>query len=224
MIYITGDTHGSISKLIEFQEGKELTKNDYVIVAGDFGLVWSNSDAEMYQRELLDNAKFTTLFVDGNHENFNLLNNFPVVKFMGGKAHKISNSIYHLMRGEVFEIDGKKIFCMGGAVSVDKAKRVKGVSWWSEELPNGKDFNRAIENLLGCGNEVDYVVSHSAPLGVESLMFGHGSRVHNRLAKFFEYVIRQDIKYNHWYFGHYHSDICFDSNHTMVKERMIKIA
>ena len=44
-IYITGDMHGEIgiSKFNSnnFPEGKTLTKDDYVIVLGDFGLVWN---------------------------------------------------------------------------------------------------------------------------------------------------------------------------------------
>ena len=45
-IFITGDTHGStdISKLglSRFWEAERLTKNDYVIILGDFGLIWDN--------------------------------------------------------------------------------------------------------------------------------------------------------------------------------------
>jgi len=42
MIYITGDTHGDWMSRLNvhaFQEQKEMTKDDYVIIAGDFG-VW----------------------------------------------------------------------------------------------------------------------------------------------------------------------------------------
>jgi len=50
LIYVTGDTHQGhdIHKLkkSEFPEGYELTKNDYVIVAGDCGLVWYNRPDE----------------------------------------------------------------------------------------------------------------------------------------------------------------------------------
>lgn len=69
MIYVTGDTHGalSINKLSsdEFPQGKELTKNDYVIICGDFGLVWNNNGEDYWWRRWLDNKPWTTLFVDG---------------------------------------------------------------------------------------------------------------------------------------------------------------
>ena len=41
----------------------------------------------------------------------------------------ISDSICHLMRGQVFDIDGKTFFTFGGGNSIDKAWRTPGVSW-----------------------------------------------------------------------------------------------
>lgn len=44
MIYVTGDIHGNPRRFNtdNFPEQKEMTKDDYVIILGDFGLVWSN--------------------------------------------------------------------------------------------------------------------------------------------------------------------------------------
>ena len=76
MIYVTGDVHGmeEFSKLHRFAgEHPELTLDDYVIVAGDFGAVWSErtlAENMWYYKDL----PFTVLFVDGNHENFGMLN------------------------------------------------------------------------------------------------------------------------------------------------------
>ena len=126
-IYVTGDLHGhiDISKLNmkNFSDQKHLTKKDYLIICGDFGLIWNNSNQELYWRKWLENKNFTTLFCDGNHENHVLLNKYPIEQWNGGKIHRISNSIIHLMRGQVFIIDGLKFFVMGGAVSVDKEFR-----------------------------------------------------------------------------------------------------
>jgi hypothetical protein len=77
--------------------------------------------------EWLSKQPWTTLFVDGNHENFPRLYQFPVKDFHGGKAAQINDKIWHLKRGEVFEICGKKIFAMGGATSVDKDQRITSV-------------------------------------------------------------------------------------------------
>ena len=43
MIYITGDTHGEFKYRFNtenFPEQREMTKDDYVIICGDFGGVW----------------------------------------------------------------------------------------------------------------------------------------------------------------------------------------
>ena len=50
MIYITGDIHGDPRRLSMecFPEQKEMTKDDYVIICGDFGLVWE----KVYTRDI----------------------------------------------------------------------------------------------------------------------------------------------------------------------------
>ena len=89
MIYITGDCHGEFNKFstTAFPEQKQMTKKDIVIVCGDFGGIWDtdkNSQHESYWLKWLDEKPFTTVFVDGNHENFSRLNNdFETIEFCG---------------------------------------------------------------------------------------------------------------------------------------------
>ena len=151
MIYITGDTHipVDIGKLStkRFPEQKEMTKSDYVIICGDFGGVWDGSNEEKYWIKWLKNKKFTTLFVDGNHENFDMLYNLSTVEFCSGKAHKVDDGIYHLIRGEAYNIDGKKFFVFGGASSHDKEHRTEGKNWWKDEMPREQEYSNAENNL-----------------------------------------------------------------------------
>lgn len=124
MIYITGDCHSNFERFNEenFSIQKEMTKDDYVIICGDFGGVWTFEEESSREKEVLDwlNEKnFTTLFVDGNHENFTRLYNYPVEEWHGGKVHKIRDSVLHLMREEIFEINNNKILTFGGAKSHD---------------------------------------------------------------------------------------------------------
>ena len=73
MIYITGDTHGEIDigKLSSknFPQGNSLTKDDYIIILGDFGFIWKNESdkTEEYWMKWFKNKPWTTLFIDGNH-------------------------------------------------------------------------------------------------------------------------------------------------------------
>lgn len=130
-----------------------------MIICGDFGGVWdrdASGKKETWWLDWLENRPFTTLFVDGNHENFDRLYSYPVEMWNGGKVHKIRPSVIHLMRGQVYRIDGKKIFSFGGARSHDisggilepedpdyaqKKKqldqgwepyRINHVSWWAQ--------------------------------------------------------------------------------------------
>ena len=224
MIYITGDLHGGIdiSKLNvkNFPQQKLLDKDDYVIVTGDFGLVWDESKEEMFWRNWLHERNFVILFIDGNHENFDLLNKFPVKQWNGGKVHFINDSIIHLMRGQVYTIDGYKFFTMGGATSIDKHRRVEGKSWWKEEIPSRKEIDEALDNLDRNNWCVDYVISHTTSMRI---MQERGYiKENNVLNKFFD-MLEKELKYKHWYFGHFHDDVKIDEKHTMIYNEIIKL-
>ena len=122
-IFITGDTHGDVKRfsMESFPEQKEMTKDDFVVILGDFGLIWEKEETkdEKYWLDWLEKKSFTTLFIDGNHENHARLSAFPVSEWHGGKVHKIRPSVIHLMRGEVYDIDGARCFAFGGAPSHD---------------------------------------------------------------------------------------------------------
>ena len=123
MIYATGDLHGNSLRFQPqyFPEQAEMTKDDYMIVCGDFGCVWNGDKRYAPKLERLVALPFTVLFVDGNHENFDALGEYPVEQWHGGKVHKIRPHVIHLMRGQAFELQGRTFFTMGGAQSHDIA-------------------------------------------------------------------------------------------------------
>ena len=100
-IFITGDTHGDFSRLLPaaFHEQRDLTKEDYLILCGDFGGVWDGGDAEQQWLDWLETRSFTTLFVSGNHENYDLLRNYSISQWHGGLVQAIRPSVLHLMPG-----------------------------------------------------------------------------------------------------------------------------
>ena len=107
MIYITGNTHGDINRF-ETEQTKKFTSEDYLIICGDFGFIWNGGKREEKQLEILSQKPYTILFVDGTHENFDLLNAYPTRQWNQGTVHEIRPNILHLMRGEIFEIDGRR--------------------------------------------------------------------------------------------------------------------
>ena len=146
MIYFTGDTHGELSRF-KTAAAKNLKKDDTLIVCGDFGFVWNESKEELGNIKWLSKRKYQILFVEGAHENFEMLEKFPKVDFCGGRARKISENIYQLMRGEVFEIEGKKICAFGGGD--DEELDVMDFRECPDfvRLPNEEECEHARENL-----------------------------------------------------------------------------
>lgn len=230
MIFVTGDTHGDYTRFKTdiFPEQKTMTKADYVIICGDFG-IWDSSNQSKHWLDWLEHKPFTTLFVDGNHENYDLLNSYPVEKWNGGHVHFIRPSVVHLMRGQFFEIDGKRIFTMGGASSHDisdgilepddpdfKKKRIQlekqgkymyrinHVSWWAEELPTEAEYATARATLESYGWKADYIITHCAPIDVANIL-GGGLYQLDALTDFFDEVSQQ-CDFNYWFFGHYHEN------------------
>lgn len=192
MIYITGDTHKDFSRFTveSFPEQKQMTKEDYVIICGDFGGIWwdrndRRSTVDKFDLNWLEDKPFTTLFVDGNHENFDELYKYPVKEWHGGKVHEIRPSVLHLMRGEIYDIEGKKFFAFGGARSHDikdgiiewdekgkwketakkwekagKQFRISHYSWWEQEIPSKEEIDNAWKNLEKHEYTVDYMITH----------------------------------------------------------------
>lgn len=223
-IWITGDTHTphDIAKLSsrKFPEGKQLTRDDFLIVAGDFGGVWHGTSADDYYLDWFEDKPWTTLFVDGNHENFPSLNRYPVETQYGGRTHQIRDHVHHLMRGEVFFLGDKTIFAMGGAASHDKECRIPGLSWWPEELPSHEEYLHAENNLLSCDYEVDLIVTHCAPTRImRSLNAWYEA---DPLTNWFDHLMEK-ANYKHWYFGHYHIDQDLDSLHTCLYQKVQQI-
>lgn len=228
MIYVVGDTHGELeidklSKKSLASNGVNPKEGDYVVVAGDFGLIWEQEPSESEKRRLewLDAKSFLTLFVDGNHENFDRLNSYPTERWHGGSVHRISKKVFHLMRGNVYKICGKKLLAFGGAASRDRALRKEGISWWPQEMPNESELAYAEAALAKHDNRVDYIVTHCAPSLVQArLDFGYER---DRLTEFFEYL-RGKVSFTTWCFGHYHMDRRFEDGFCSVYDDVMELA
>ena len=249
MIYITGDCHGNFERFNSsiFPEQHEMTKDDYVIICGDFGGVWRKEEnkTETMVLDWLECRPFTTLFADGNHENFDRLYAYPVEKWHGGKVHKIRPLVIHLMRGQVFKLDGKKIFAFGGARShnIDggilepdapdfkkkkkeldkgwKPYRINHLSWWKEEVPTEKEKEEGRRNLLKYNNEVDFIVTHCCASSTQALL-SHGMYKPDVLTDYLE-EIRRTVKFKKWFFGHYHDNRNVNAEEILLWEQIIRI-
>lgn len=290
-MYVTGDTHGGQShgwmsvdgfmhrfNTGSFPEQKELTKTDYVIICGVFGGVWETnrfeakeSPAEKDALDWLDNKPFTTLFIPGNHENYDRLTGckneaiinswyyakmptkekeklqqgYPRKQWHGGYVRELRPSVFMLERGYIFVIDGKYCFAFGGANSHDiqdgildpaafpdeasfkeayKAKRgqmfrVRGVSWWDEEMPSQEEMERGRQNLQAFEGKIDYVFSHDAPAS-DKIYLGYSEI--DDLNRYLE-SLKDEMTYDKWFYGHLHDNRRVYENHYLLYEQVIRI-
>lgn len=223
-IFITGDLHATIDmhKLSTkaFPEQKELNKDDYVIICGDFGGVWDGGKGDAYLQNWLEAKSFTTLFVAGNHENFNLLNLYKVELWNGGLVHKIKPNVIHLITGQSYSFADHTWFIMGGATSIDKAYRKENISWWKEEMPSDEEYEIAFKTLDDLNWKVDYVLTHCAPDSIQALI--NSTYEHDKLTNFLE-TISWDLDFKAWFFGHYHTNKKLAEKFFALYEQIIEI-
>ena len=229
MIYVTGDLHGEndawklSGKNPDADKLKNLTKNDYLIICGDFGMIWDGSATDRWWLDWLEKKPYSTLFIDGNHENFDLLEQYPVTEWNGGRVQQIRPGILHLMRGQMFTIEGLRFFAMGGAQSHDREYRREGVSWWPQELPVPAEIDAARAVLEANGWQTDFVLTHSLPSSVQNDFF-KGFET-NRLTDFFD-ELADRLTYRTWFSGHYHCDdvIPFAPNMRIIYTDIVEIS
>jgi predicted phosphodiesterase len=203
MLYITGDIHGTWDEREQFI--RSLSKEDILIVLGDWGWCWTS---EHLKRYLKNNPECIQLWIDGNHEGYNVIDTFPIVKIYGGRAHKIADNIYHLIRGEMYEIEGKKFLVFGGALSIDKHWRTPYVSWWPQEQPTMSDYSNAIENLKKNNWKFDYLLTHTADTELVQTVLGTTDTVNDsteRMISQLKYEIKENEgSFKKHFFGHLH--------------------
>lgn len=200
MVYVTGDTHGDFTRF-RSPVLKKAGTGDYVIVCGDFGFFWDDSKEEQKLRRKLAALPYTVAFVDGCHENFDMLEQYPVTEWNGGKARVIEKNIVHLLRGEIYTLCGRTFFTFGGGHSQDFEFRT-AENWWEREQPTYQEIVAAAEKLKSHGNSVDYIITHEPPASLKDcLRVDTMQRL--EIHAFFEDLIHE-CSFHQWYFGKCH--------------------
>ncbi|MBR5951337.1 MAG: metallophosphoesterase [Actinomycetaceae bacterium] len=211
MIFLTGDTHGAtdIHKLTAKRfDRKGLTRDDYVIILGDFGLIWEEppTKEDAWWLDWLENgAPWTTLVVLGNHENYRLIRKMETEAWKGGRMRRFRPHVLQLVDNEIFDIEGQTFFVRGGAHSIDRHRRIPGKSWWPEEVPTVEERSAAISKLDSVGWKVDYVLTHEAPTQVHERLYP-SQVITDEYARWLQ-TIANRLEFRRWYFGHHHQDV-----------------
>ena len=206
MLYFTGDIHGDAGRL-----GKNtlnmMKPGDTLIICGDFGFLWDNSKPEKKALKALSRRDYNICFVDGVHENFDILQSYPVVSWNGGQAHKISDNIYHLMRGQIFTIEGRTIFAMGGGEDPEMEPDENDDASLHKEIPTSQEMMNGVAAMERCRYQVNYIVTHEPPARTRDflLLSANKSLRVTSLGAYFD-ALAQQARYGKWFFGSMHMD------------------
>lgn len=220
MIYVTGDLHGDI-KRFKSPAMKVLKKSDVLLVCGDFGFVWHMNSEEEKALKWIGKRKYQTLFVEGTHEDFRLLEQFPKVELYGGVARQLGKNVYQLLRGEIYEIEGKRFFTLGGGDLDEDEDRVEGINWLVGEELSEEDIENAVDHLNQVDWEVDYIISHDIVSQTKSFLSMQNDQ-YLQMHTFFD-ELNERVRYKHWYFGHFHQDKAISSTMTAVYQKVLPI-
>ena len=201
LICITGDMHGELERFND-KRIKSLKKGDVLIVCGDFGFLWDGSKKERAILRTIGRKRFYTLFVEGCHENYDMLERTPEREFCGGVVNVISGNLMHLKRGHVFNLQGYKFFAFGGGQTKDIDIRRESKTWYEAELPSTEEIKQAALNLKANGSEIDYIITHEPPASMKEFL-GFETRQISHMHTFFD-AVKNDCKFKMWFFGKAH--------------------
>lgn len=230
MIYITGDTHGSYSRLREFCcQTPQLEKDDIMIVLGDTGLNYYGDEKDCKKkRKVSQKLPVTMFFIHGNHdlrpEN---MSGYKEYLWHGGIVYREEAypNLLFARDGEIFDFDGKKTIVVGGAYSIDKDYRLaKGYKWFADEQPS-EAIKKAVEKQLQhCDWKIDTILTHTCPLKYvpqEALFASVDQSQVDKNTEMWLDSIDNRLEYRRWFCGHFHIDKSIDKIRFLFKDILI---
>jgi len=222
-LFITGDTHGQIdiSKLntAHFPLQKELTKEDVMVVLGDWGGIWDGGKTDKWVQAWWNEKPWTTFVVLGNHCNYDAIEQLPIDTAFGAPVRRVSDSIVIAETGNIYTICDKKCLVLNGANSHDMWCRKAGVNWWAQEAITQDDANKALVSLAAVNDEIDYFFTH-APGSVASVMCGYEPEESDKWVDFVMNHLPADSEWKH-FCGHMHRDMCATERTKIVYQDVI---
>ncbi len=187
---IIGDCHG---EFVRYNNLISKFPNETTIQVGDFGLGFPNKQFPKFGND--------DWFIRGNHDNSAACQNYS--QYLGDYGIRI--------------VDGKTVFFVSGAWSIDWKFRKEGVTWWRDEELNIADLNNAID--LFTITRPDIMITHDCPESIgKELMLGQGmhevyrTRTGQALQAMFE-----NFQPEYWCFGHYHITWSINKNGTLFR-------
>lgn len=173
-VLLAGDVHGYTAGVDSLAVRARRAGAPLILQVGDFGF-WPHTDPRYVAKcdRILAREGCELWWIDGNHENFELLWNREHPVDENGLV-VIGDHVRYIPRGHRFRLNGVSFLGMGGAVSHDKSwrtgkekKRRKEHQqsrwfWWHEEALTEQQIAEAI-----AGGPCDVLLCHDAPEGID---------------------------------------------------------
>ena len=220
MIWITGDKHGQIEPFLKNPAYKKIKKSDTLLICGDFGFLWNESKEEIKNLKWLSKRKFKIAFVEGCYDNQQILAKYPLTNWNGGRARLIFENIIHLINGEFYYIENRKVLAFGGGFNNITNQIKHNENNLTQNIPLHSQIDTLIENIKKANQEFDLIISHEAPSAVAPCL--ETNEFHcNCINKILE-EIRTHAKFHDWFFGKYHVDKVIPPKYHAIFENVVK--
>ena len=214
--FITGDYHGQFGGLKDFCKKAETTTNDVLIILGDAGVNYTLKDNDLWLKRSLTKIPITFAFVHGNHEERPY--NVPGYKLVPSPFGAGNVWFDERFPNQFFFDDGeytlgdKPALVIGGAYSVDKNYRLmSGNKWFESEQISSEMKAKLLQETAG--KHYNYILTHTCPTNyIPRDMFLSVIKQEevDRSTEDFLQLIHNQITYDAWYCGHWHTDRIVD--------------
>lgn len=187
-VRIIGDVHGKFDRY-----EKLIADVPFSLQLGDMGVGFKKlvgDEVVPLRNPSFDKmSKGKHLFIRGNHDN-------PEVC----KQQK-----YYIPDGTYLD---NKIFCLGGATSIDKKYRIEGISWWRDEELSWEELDPIVNSYIELKPQM--VCTHECPqsLANEILSAFNKTKIndYSNTREALEIMFHKHQP-KFWFFGHWHHSI-----------------
>ena len=141
---------------------------------------------------------------------------YPQIELYQGKAYQLEQNIFCLKRGEIYTIEEKTVFALGGGLAPYEDDPPE----CPPSMPSDDELKYAVDNIQEHKRRVDLIITHEAPASVKRMI--DRSAAVNDLNIFLDTVMK-NTRYGKWYFGALHRDRAVSDRLVCVFEEVHKV-
>lgn len=238
MIAVISDVHfpSDQARQKKFEKGlQKLSGIKALFVCGDF----TDNRKDTKEEEMmklpgyLKDLPYPVFYIDGNHEDYEVLKRLPKIGETEKEAllqydciietqstKKAADGVYYLERGSVCAADGCRILAIGGSTTGPGYRKNHPDIWQPDEDLTQQDQEKIKEALRKNQAAFDLILTHTLPIDRLKEWFPEKDvSVTNEILQ----DVWEESSYQHWLFGHFHEDMDYpDGNfHCLYEDAML---